>query len=61
MDRIARGNHHERARHADAGKQVKEQRDNHTPVSALSIVMPGLVPVIHVFIESRGWPGQARP
>jgi len=32
-------------------------------VSLLNLVMPGLVPGIHVFDpkESGGWPGQARP
>jgi hypothetical protein len=33
--------------------------------SNLSVVMPGLVPGIHVFLADskarRGWPGQARP
>jgi hypothetical protein len=36
------------------------------PYAAHRIVMPGLVPGIHVFLklllqQKRGWPGQARP
>ncbi len=41
------------------------RRRSSTSVSASSLVMPGLVPGIHVFSHSemqrRGWPGQARP
>ena len=66
MHGIARRNHHDRAGHANTGEKIKEQRGHdHAPISAISFVMPGLVPGIHVLLArfqvKRGWPAQARP